>query len=160
MSAQDSAVQIFGSNRMWGLKELPLPDPVSWVPQTIGWLFLAIAALAGVGYFVWRRWQIWQANQYRRDGLARLKQMNPKQLHDLPEILRVAALAAGPRNKVASLRGPDWINWLNDRVDQPLFDDADSIILDTLAYAKTDISPDQARRLLDASENWLRGHHV
>lgn len=160
MSAQDSSVQIFGSDRMWGLKELPLPEPVSWMPQTAGWAVLAIVALAVVAYFAWRRWQAWQADQYRRVALTRLKQMNADQLQALPELLRLAALAAGSRAEVASLRGSDWINWLNARVDQPLFDEADSITLDALAYTKTPIPPDQARHLLDASENWLRGHHA
>ncbi len=160
MSAQDASVQIFGSNRMWGLKELPLPEPVSWMPQTVGWLFLAIAAIAAVAYFGWRRWQAYQADQYRRDALARLKQMNAGQLQGLPELLRLAALSAGPRKEVASLRGADWINWLNARVDQPIFDEADSATLDTLAYTKTNIAPEQAHHLLDASENWLRGHRA
>lgn len=160
MSAQESSVQIFGSDRMWGLKELPLPQPVSWMPQTVGWLVLAIIVLAVAAYFGWRRWQAYQADQYRRDALIRLKQMNAAQLHDLPELLRLAALSAGPRNQVASLRGSDWINWLNAHVDQPLFDEADSITLDTLAYTETTIAPEQARHLLDASENWLRGHHA
>jgi len=35
----------FGSDRMWGLKELPPPDPVSWSPQSSGWLFVAALVL-------------------------------------------------------------------------------------------------------------------
>jgi hypothetical protein len=160
MSAQDSAVQIFGSDRMWGLKELPLPEPVSWMPQTVGWLVLAIIAVAAAAFIAWRRWQVYQADQYRRDALTRINKMNPESLHDLPELLRFAALFAGPRNEVASLRGTDWINWLNARVDKPLFDQADSTSLDMLAYTKTNIAPEQARHLLEASENWLRGHRA
>ncbi|MGR3661343.1 MAG: DUF4381 domain-containing protein [Paracoccaceae bacterium] len=160
MSAQDASVAIYGSNRMWGLKELPLPEPVSWMPQTAGWAVVAIIALAAAAYFAWRRWQAYQADQYRRDALARIKQLNPDTLHDLPELLRLAALAVGPRDEVASLRGPNWINWLNARIDQPLFNEADSVTLDTLAYTKTTIAPEQARHLLDASESWLRGHHA
>jgi hypothetical protein len=40
MTDKQSQAEIFGSDRMWGLKELPLPDPVSWWPQTPGWYLL------------------------------------------------------------------------------------------------------------------------
>lgn len=160
MNAQESSAEIFGSDRMWGLKELPLPELVSWMPQTFGWVVVAVIALAVAGWFAWRRWQAYQADQYRRDALARLLLMTADDMQFLPELLRLAALSAGPRQDVASLRGANWMNWLNARVDKPLFDEADSITLDALVYSNTSISAQKAQHLLDASEIWLRGHRA
>ena len=47
-NSQQSAAEIFGSDRMWGLKELDLPEPVSWWPQTPGWYVLAALLVVGV----------------------------------------------------------------------------------------------------------------
>ena len=46
--AGQSAAELFGSDRMWGLKELPLPEPVSWWPQTTGWYVLGSLIFLGL----------------------------------------------------------------------------------------------------------------
>ena len=74
MTDKQSPTEIFGSDRMWGLKELPLPDPISWWPQTPGWYVLGGLAVAGLCYLMWRLWMRYQHNAYRREGLARLGQ--------------------------------------------------------------------------------------
>ena len=164
MSAQESATEIFGSDRMWGLKELPAPPAISWMPQTWGWAMVAVLAIAGIAWLVWQRWKAYQADQYRRDGLERLSAIKSKGegLHEVPQLLRVAALGAGARADVASLRGGDWINWLNARLPSPVFEEADSTVFDMLAYgAKDAVVPEaQANHILEASETWLRGHRA
>lgn len=164
MSAQETATEIFGSDRMWGLKELPAPPAISWVPQTWGWAVLAVLAIAGIAWLVWLRWKAYQADQYRRDGLSQLNAIRTsgEGLQDLPQLLRIAALGAGARSDVASLRGHDWINWLNARLPTPVFEDADSTTLDRLAYGAQDaaLPAEQADHILEASETWLRGHRA
>ena len=165
MTDEPSAAKIFGSDRMWGLKELPLPEPVSWWPQTPGWFVLAVLVLLGLGWVGWRLWRRYQRNAYRRDGLAQLDAMlsDPTALNNLPFLLRKSALKAGARNQVAGLRGEDWIAWLNDSARRPLFKEFDGDALDRLAYAgDADRAIDDAwaRHLVEASKAWMRSHRV
>ena len=67
-----SAAEIFGSDRMWGLKEIPLPEPVSWWPQTPGWWLLAAVIVMLVLWRLWAWRQRYRRNAYRRAALAEL----------------------------------------------------------------------------------------
>ena len=80
------------------LKELSLPAPVSYAPQTWGWwlllaLLVAVALLVGV-----RRYVQWRRDQYRREALVRLAQLRGRSddlnaLRELPELLKRVALS-------------------------------------------------------------------
>ena len=153
----------FGSNRMWGLKELALPEPVSWFPATAGWLVVGAVLLAILGVLVWWRWRAWQRERYRREALARIDAMrgSAEGLAPLPLVLRATALAAFPRTEVAGLRGGAWVAWLNENGGR--FDPADAENLDRLPYdprAASDLAPDDAVRLVDASRAWVKGHRA
>ena len=175
--AQDtgqSTAGLFGSDRMWGLKELPLPDPVSYWPQTAGWYVLLLLLLLLVALLAWLHWRRWQRDAYRRDALSRLQAIadtlnNPAgqiaNLTELPLILRHAALRAGRRQDVASLRGRDWIAWLNASSGKTLFDDEAAALIDQLPYATPTslaVLRDEPRtqKLLDASQTWVRDHRA
>lgn len=160
-----SAAELFGSDRMWGLKELALPEPVSWWPQTIGWAALGIIILGLIVWVGWRFWQKYQYNRYRREGLQRLRYfaLHPSDIIELPQLLRVSALNAAPRIEVASLRGRYWINWLNSSAGAKLFDDEDAKLLDDLAFARfvpSSIDNDTRQHLIEASKVWMRSHHA
>jgi hypothetical protein len=160
-----SAAEIFGSNRMWGLKELPLPEPVSWWPQTTGWYYLAVLILIVFVWTIWRLWRNYQRNAYRRNGLKQLDGfwVDPNGLTELPFLLRRSALQAAPRSRVAGLRGADWIDWLNESAGQNLFNESDADLLDTLAYAGQqdfDFNTNSTRHLMKASRIWMGSHRV
>lgn len=158
--AQALATQ-FGSERMWGLKELPLPEPVSWFPATPGWLAVGAFVLALAVWGAVRARRRWQRQRYRREALRRLEHMRtePGALAELPLVLRATALSAFPREEVASLRGRAWVAWLN--ANGGRFEPADSEWLDRLPYADgavTDLEADVAARLLTASRHWVERH--
>lgn len=175
--AQDTgqaAADLFGSDRMWGLKELPLPEPVSYGPQTAGWYVLALLLLLLLVWLAWLRRRRWQRNAYRRDALNRLQAIantldNPNEptanLAELPLILRRAALQAGRRQDVASLRGREWIAWLNASAGKTLFTDEMAALIDQLPYAPSASlavlrEEPRTQKLLNASQNWVRDHHA
>lgn len=161
-SAETAAnATLFGSDRMWGLKELPLPEPVSWLPATPGWLAVGAVVVALVGWLLWRRVRAWQRERYRREALARIDAMRSGSapLRELPTVLRATALAAFPRAEVASLRGSAWIAWLNENGAR--FEPDDDARLDGLPYepeAAERLPPEVAARLLRVSRAWVRGH--
>lgn len=148
----------FGAERMWGLKELVFPDAVSVLPPAPGWyVLLAVVSIAAL-FGCWRGWQRWRRNAYRREALVLAREARPAQL---PFVLRKAALLAFSRVDVASLRGADWIGWLNRTGGgHVLFEDEDAARLDTLAYgAEASFDENDIQRLRQATQAWLR-HHV
>ncbi|QXI18362.1 DUF4381 domain-containing protein [Pseudomonas hamedanensis] len=80
------------------LKELALPAPVSYAPQTWGWwVLLALLLLAALLIGI-RRYRQWRRDAYRREGLARLAQLRRRSddlnaLRQLPELLKRVALS-------------------------------------------------------------------
>jgi hypothetical protein len=164
-STGKSAAELFGSNRMWGLKELALPEPVSWWPQTVGWYVLSVMFLCLLAWFGWRRLQSYKRNFYRREGMTKLDSFasNPAAIVDLPLLLRLSALHAAPRVDVAGLRGSDWIAWLNESTGRKLFEENDARLLDELVFASPDkhsMDSKLTEHLVEASKIWMRSHRA
>ncbi|MBB1627288.1 DUF4381 domain-containing protein [Achromobacter sp. UMC71] len=154
------------------LRELPLPAPVSYWPQTWGWAVLAALLLAGGGWAALAGWRRHRRNRYRRQGLAALAQLAREAARDrlaargLPALLKRVALAARPaaaRADVASLGGQAWLVYLA-RTAPPGMPPESAQMLRLLAYA-----PDEAVRQLDdaalaqliqACRAWVVNHHV
>lgn len=153
----------FGGDRMWGLKEMAMPEPISWFPATPGWLVLLAIALMLLGWLGWRRVRAWRRERYRREALARIDALRaaPDRLAELPIVLRATALTAFPREEVASLRGSAWVSWLNENGGR--FEPADAECLDRLPYdgrTAASLAPEASARLLAASRAWVKGHHA
>ncbi|EPA94098.1 DUF4381 domain-containing protein [Pseudomonas sp. G5(2012)] len=80
------------------LKEIALPAPVSYAPQTWGWwLLLAVLVVAIVLLSARRYWQ-WRRDSYRREALLRLAQLQKRSddlnaLRELPELLKRVAIS-------------------------------------------------------------------
>ncbi|MBV7490090.1 DUF4381 domain-containing protein [Pseudomonas sp. PDM30] len=80
------------------LKEMALPAPVSYAPQTWGWwalLALLIVTLVVTGA---RRYRQWRRDRYRREALVRLEELQQRSndlnaLRELPELLKRVALS-------------------------------------------------------------------
>lgn len=112
------------------LRDLHLPDPVSWWPLAPGWWLLIALALAGVAVLV-RAWQRARSrNAARRQALrvleARVAEYgrhgNAVRLgSELSELLRRTMLAYAPRADVAGLTGEAWLAWLDRGLERPAF---------------------------------------
>ncbi len=80
------------------LKELALPAPVSYAPQTWGWWVLLGVLILLTLIIAIRRYRQWRRDAYRREGLARLAQLRSRSddlnaLRELPELLKRVALS-------------------------------------------------------------------
>jgi hypothetical protein len=84
------------------LKEMALPAPVSYAPQTWGWwALLALLIITLVVTAARRYWQ-WRRDRYRREALARLEELQQRSndlsaLRELPELLKRVALSMPSR---------------------------------------------------------------
>ncbi|MHC8320583.1 DUF4381 domain-containing protein [Pseudomonas sp. GB2N2] len=80
------------------LKEIALPAPVSYAPQTWGWWVLLAVLIGAVVLVAARRaWQ-WRRDRYRREALVRLGELQSSDdqlsaLRELPELLKRVALS-------------------------------------------------------------------
>ncbi len=80
------------------LKEIALPAPVSYTPQTWGWwVLLGLLVVAVLSVSVRRYWQ-WRRDRYRREALVRLAKLQASDnqleaLRELPELLKRVALS-------------------------------------------------------------------
>jgi len=161
-STRDRFGDDFGGEQMWGLKELAYPDAIPFLPQTVGWLVVVILLLALLGWLAWRARKRWLKNAYRREALSSIEAMraDPAGAAQLPFILRRSALAAYERCDVASLRGAEWMGWLNESAGRELFPGDAAAILDRLAYSREALSPAEIEPLLVASREWVRLHRA
>jgi hypothetical protein len=80
------------------LKEIALPAPVSYAPQTWGWWVLLAVFLGAVLLVGARRYWQWRRDRYRREALVRLAELQSSDdqisaLRELPELLKRVALS-------------------------------------------------------------------
>ncbi|MEX5684548.1 DUF4381 domain-containing protein [Pseudomonas silesiensis] len=80
------------------LKEIGLPAPVSYVPQTWGWWVLLALLVITVSLLSARRYWQWRRDRYRREALVRLAELQNSEdqllaLRELPELLKRVALS-------------------------------------------------------------------
>lgn len=137
------------------LEEPPEPVPVVMTPQTAGWAVLAALLALGLAWLAWRAWRRWRAAAYRRAALEALSAAgdDPAAVAD---ILRRTALAAWPRERVASLTGLDWLHFL-DATGGDGFADGPGRALAEAPY-RTEHAP--VPGLGDAAAHWVRRHRV
>lgn len=112
------------------LRDLHLPEPVSWWPPAPGWWLLMALLAVGVLWLLWRWLCSRQHHAARRHALRRLDQIardyedrqDPVELAKaLSELLRRTMLAYAPRQDVAGLTGEAWLEWLDTGLAQPVF---------------------------------------
>lgn len=114
------------------LRDIHLPEAVSWWPPGLGWWLLP-PLLGAVLWIAWRLGRNWRARRragklrraalreldtvaadYRASGDARLA------VAAISVLLKRFALSVAPREQVAALTGQQWLQWLRQRYDPPL----------------------------------------
>lgn len=155
-----------GPDPLAGLQDLAVPAPPPWLPpEGPGWVLLGLLVLAALLWLGWRirRWR--RRTRYRREALAQLARLAPalataQGLSALSALLKRTALAAYPREAVASLAGTTWRDFLcasgapafADAACDPLFDSA------YRAHRTTDAH--QRAAVLAAARQWIRAHRT
>lgn len=103
------------------LRDIHAPEAVSWWPLAPGWwLVVACVVIAGV-VLVPRLLNAWRRNAFRRAIRAELEMLRRDAegvtetigyLQDVNRLLRRVLLSLEPRQRVAALHGPAWIELL------------------------------------------------
>ncbi len=112
------------------LRDIHLPQDVGAWPPAPGWWLLALALLLTC-YFCWR-WWLRRRRSVRRYALIDLQKLEQSfhQKRDsisfvvgLSNLLRRVALASHPSQKVASLYGESWIEFLSTNLKEDFRDE-------------------------------------
>jgi hypothetical protein len=165
----DGMVDTTSDAALKSLADIALPPPVSYMPQTWGWAALAIVVLLAIAVLLWLWLRRWQANRYRREALAELDALvapavGPAGSVDfqmkLAEIVKRTALAAWPRETVASLSGAGWAQFLGEHGPEKHKTEALIRLVNDREYAATPVPPDEQAALVAAIRQWIEKHHV
>ena len=148
------------------LKDIHLPQPVSWWPPAPGWWVVALTVCILTVWGGRRLWQYVHRNRYRRAALAALAQLEGSYapgdeqtlplLREVAALLRRAAIEAYGRSTVAQLSGDEWLAFLDrtGRTDQ--FGTGPGRALGTMLYQPALHADRNAVCRLAAQ--WLRRH--
>jgi hypothetical protein len=152
-----------------GLIDIPLPQPISLWPQTltsrIAVLLLAASAVAALWWFI----RHWRANRYRREALAELKciarsksagECDEEQALQLSRLVRRTALAAFPRETVASLTGSVWLAFLDRSYGGREFSQGTGRLLASAPYRHMPPGSIKLQALTRLVRKWIKVHHA
>ncbi len=176
MNAQTSQPQASNPEIMipdsLNLKDIHLPEPISWWPPAPGWwLALALILLIFAALFIGRK--IYQSRQLRRDinaELERIKQQfqqtkSKAQLaRSLSVLLRRANISYYPGSNIAGLTGEHWLDHL-DRTNSKQSTDASFHSTTGEVLLNAPYLPDNAEldfdaiTFIDLCESWLMSKH-
>ena len=153
------------------LHEIILPEPVSWMPQTIGWYAIFGLVLFVAGWWVYRRLRRYRTNRYRRLALEELAvieqelqrpEKRAEVLAKIPVLLKGTALSAFPRTDVAALSGEKWLFFLDKTMGGKNFTEGEGRLLPELAYAPVQriaqLPDEQIGKLLQLIRRWIKMH--
>jgi hypothetical protein len=152
------------------LRDIIVPDPVALWPLAPGWYGLGWVLLIALVFWAWSRLRQRRLNRYRRVALAELDQLeaavhDPSRrllvLGELPVLVKRVALAAWPREMVASLSGPSLLAFLDATGRTQAFQLGPGKELPVLAYdTRTAAALDDAHiaQLFGVVRAWIKRH--
>ena len=154
------------------LFDIVVPPPVSWWPPAPGWYVVGgLVLLLGV-YGAWRALARRRAAAYRRAALAELRRIEARAvdegqravaLREVPALVKRTALAAFPRETVASLSGAEWLGFLDRTGHTDAFTRGRGQVLAALAYdpgVAQGLDRGAMQELFDAVARWIGSHHA
>lgn len=152
------------------LNDIAVPEPVSYMPQTWGWLLLALILLGLIAWALLHRHRRYVADRYRREALAELARAEATlgkaesragAIADIAELVKRVALHAWPRSDTAALTGKAWLAFLAQHEGGAFSDEPASRFLDDLEYqGRAGVDESEARQFADVARRWIERHHV
>jgi hypothetical protein len=152
--------EVFGNYALGEFVEVVSPPAISWLPQTAGWWWLGMVLLGVALYYSWKTLCHWYRNRYRREAANLLLRLSPGEdvVPEVNRLLKLTALAAYSRERVASLSGKEWTEFLNKQCPAPPFDSGQARLLALGAYTLQPVNTVTGQQLIAASLNWVRQH--
>lgn len=148
------------------LKDIHLPDPISWWPLAPGWYMVMVIILLmifALFYLAYKRKINAKPKLQALDLLASYKQHYEQEGNTqvtsarVSELLRRVALVYYPRGQVASLHGESWIHFLNQTSKGVDFTPVQAMLLESPFKKGENIN---LKPLLTRTELWIKQRGV
>ena len=155
------------------LRDIHLPEPISWWPPAPGWWVLAAGILLLIIIaFIIRK--LYQGRQLNRDITAELERIKQRYAdtqskvelaRSLSILLRRVSISCYPNHDVAGMTGERWLHWLdqaqvNRKAHNTSFDSDTGRQLLSTPYLPDDAVIDvDAQALIELCESWLLASH-
>ncbi len=142
------------------LKDIHLPEPVSWWPPAMGWWILLILIVALVFFSYWlykritRRTAIKTAIKILQDIRQDTGLSEEQKLAELSALIRRVAISLFPRKDVAGLTGKRWLEFLDETLGELRFSEKGKVLTD--ARYRKDKSQVDIAALIALCEDWLK----
>jgi len=147
------------------LRDIHLPDPVSWWPPAPGWWLLLVTTTVVVVVVLLIRWMR-RRRLLKRTALAELAMLREQYQHDhdrvqlvkaLSALMRRASISFYPRHQSAGLTGEQWLQHLDATAQRKEFQHGAGEILATAPYLPaTRMVATDFDELFSLCEDWLK----
>lgn len=152
------------SDPLSDLRDIHLPDPVSFWPPALGWWIALILVMGLIPLSIWafRKFRTPKALRTARHELQGLRESYAANQQDhtltigVSRLLRRYAIAVYGRERVAGLTGEKWLTFLNEKGQTNQFTDGTGRVLVSVPYGSHE--PVQGQELIAAVEHWLQGN--
>ena len=145
------------------LRDIHLPEAITWWPPAIGWwllLFVILAALVG-GWMLYKKLTRRTAIKTGLEMLLSIKQSEENDqlalLKQLSSCIRRVAMSTDSRAEVASLTGEKWLSYLDQSVEGTPFSSGVGQYLSDAHYRQTAPEGLDSEALINLCESWLKG---
>lgn len=147
--------------------EVAIPESISWWPQTLGWQLIALALIAWLIFYSYKKLMQYRNNRYRREALHALSQISgedtAQQARHLFLILKACLNHLDTRN--AKLSGSAFLTALDTYASQEQAQFASELGQrwqhDLLVPAgQTQLQPADINQLTEMAKSWVASHQV
>jgi hypothetical protein len=144
------------------LRDIHLPEPITWWPPALGWWLLAIGLPISL-YFFYRLYRhLTRQTPVKTalrllSGLADNTMLTPQEkAAELSMLMRrVVMSSSSHNNEVAGLTGDAWLNFLNQNLPDAPFSQATGALLSDAPYRPQNISAQQLTALVALCRRWM-----
>jgi hypothetical protein len=144
------------------LRDIHLPEAISWWPLAFGWWLIAIICLMAM--FLSLRYLIktFFNRRYRRQALVQLELLPNSNQHQrltgLFNLLKQVASSAYPQQNFASLSHRDFVEFLQSSYPRSMFNDLPDNWEQLFYTQQPSISSQLVDQLISQSRQWIKHH--
>jgi len=154
-----------GTQELSKLKEIALPEQISYLPQTSAWYILFSLIAISILYLLWKQYKHYQKNLYRKEALLELSKIKGEESYNaLPILIKRVALLFADRSEIASLSNEAWLEYLNKSYNGNGFSTDSGKLLITLSYSSPSEISQYQQGEIDALFNliveWIKKHNA